>query len=213
MRICLKHNNFDIEIFDGSAFNPNRDSSTSYNKIYWQEEDQLYSPSSKHAVEVYKEGQKIESAILLGIHGTTSVTNDCYVLSDDSLTIRCSHKIYSFSIPSLQLHWMTQADWATCFSIHRYKDSFITHGELSICRFDFNGNKLWSFGGRDIFISLYGPSAFTMCDDFIELTDFNGSRYKIDYDGNEIEHNESDYYKRPAIPVTLKPRKPWWRFW
>jgi hypothetical protein len=213
MRICLKHDSFDIEIFDDSAFNPNPDSPTSYDRIYWQEKDKLYSPSSKHAVEVYQDTERIASAILLGTAGGTGVSEDSFIVDSNDLIVRCSDMLYSLSLPILDLTWMTQADQATCFSIHRYKDSFITHGELSICRFDFNGNKLWSFGGHDIFVSLEGPAAFTMCNDFIELTDFNGSRYKIDYDGNEIEHNESDYYTKPAIPVIMKPRKPWWRFW
>ncbi len=52
-----------------------------------------------------------------------------------------------------------------------------------------------------------------MHDTYIALTDFNGSTYKIDFDGKTLDHYESDYYKQKPITVSLRPAKKWWQFW
>ena len=90
------------------------------------------------------------------------------------------------TLPELRKNWENEADGATCFSIHKYHDTYITHGELSIKRIANNGKILWGFSGADIFVTLYEGTAFEMHDDYIALTDFNGSKYKIDYDGNSL---------------------------
>jgi hypothetical protein len=46
-----------------------------------------------------------------------------------------------------------------------------------------------------------------MHNDFIFMTDFNGSKYKIDYDGHSISHVESGYHKQRPITVLLKPSR------
>jgi hypothetical protein len=108
---------------------------------------------------------------------------------------------------------MTEADWATCFSVHKYQDTFITHGETSIARIDRNGNKLWCYGGADIFVRLEEGNPFKLHENYIELMDFNGSAYKIDYNGKTINYNESNYHKQEPVTVYLKSQKPWWKFW
>ena len=75
------------------------------------------------------------------------------------------------------------------------------------------GKILWSRGGADIFVCLYEWTPFEMHVDFISMTDFNGSKYKIDYDGNSISYEESDYHKQKPITDLMKPVKPWGKFW
>lgn len=204
MAVTLRYKDLTIEVFDDPAFSPTPDSPTSYDKVYQLDKEKDYKPVSQHAIVVYSDNIKIASAILLAVAGATSVTSDSVLIDDDDLITRCCNTVFSLTLPNLNLNWMIEADWATCFSIHKYQDSYITHGETSIARIDRSGQKLWSYDGADIFVCLEEGNPFKMHDNYIELMDFNGSTYKIDYDGKTINYNESDYYKR---------QKRRWKFW
>lgn len=181
MKITLLHKQFTIEVFDDTA-----DNNSIYDKMYRPDNDTNYEPVSKHAIVVYQDGVQIASAILLTAAGATTVTEDSIIIDYDHLITRCGNTVFCLTIPDLNLQWMTEADWATCFSIHKYQDSYITHGETSITRIDNKGNLLWSYSGADIFVCLDGRSSFEMHDTYIVLTDFNGGRYEIDYNGETI---------------------------
>lgn len=213
MTVTLQHNDLTIELFDDSAFNQTTDSPTSYDKIIQADKDKEYSPTSQHAIKIYKESNFISSAIILATGGGTGVHSDTALIDDDNLIIRCCNKLFSLSLPDLETNWVTEPDWATCFSIHKYQDTYISYGETSIRRIDKSGKLLWSYSGADIFVCLYEGNPFEMHDTYIALTDFNGSTYKIDYDGNSLDYKESDYHKQEPITVLMKPQKRWWKFW
>jgi hypothetical protein len=213
MSVTLQHKEWLIEVFDDSSFTESPDSPTRYDKVYQHENHKEYSPISQHAIVVYHDNKKIASAILLASAGGTVVSEDAMLIEGDDLIARCCNMVFSLTIPQLDLNWMLQADSATVFSIHRYQDSFITHGEMGIARIDWNGKECWRYGGSDIFVCIEKGNPFQMHENHIELMDFNGSKYKIDYDGNTIEYIESDYHKQEPVTVWLKPQKPWWKFW
>jgi hypothetical protein len=183
MKITLQHKDFTIDVFDDPSFTQTSDSPTSYDKIYQPDKDQDYRPVSQHAIIVYQGNVKIASTILLAVAGATSVTPDSVIIDNDRLITRCCNTVFCLTLPDLTLNWMIEADWATCFSIHTYQDSYITHGETSIARIDRMGNLLWSYSGADIFVCLEEGNPFEMHDNYIELTDFNGGKYQIDYNG------------------------------
>jgi len=213
MTVTLRHKDLTIEVFDNSAFANSPDSPTSYDKVYQPESDKECRSVSQTAIIVYKDNEKITSAILLAVAGVTSVTTDSAIIDNDNLITICCNTVFSLTLPDLALNWMTVADWATCFSIHKYQDTFITHGETSISRLDRNGEILWQHSGCDIFVTLYEGSPFEMHDTYISLIDFNGSKYKIDYNGNTIAYEEADHHKHKPVTVYLQPEKPWWKFW
>ncbi len=213
MTVTLQHNDLTIELFDDSAFSRTVDSPTSYDKVIQADTDKQYSPTSQHAIKIHRDNNLISSAIILATGGGTGVHNDTALIDDDNLIIRCCNKLFSLTLPDLVINWMTETDWATCFSIHKYQDTYISHGETSISRIDKSGKILWSYGGADIFVCLEEGEPFEMHDTYIALTDFNGSTYKIDYDGNSIDYRESNYHKLEPITVLSKPKKQWWRFW
>ena len=213
MTVTLQHNDLTIEIFDDTAFNQTVDSPTSYDTVIQFDKDKPYSPNSQHAIKIYKDNNLIRSAIILASGGGTGVHDDTALIDDDNIIIRCCNKVFSLTLPDLETNWVTEADWATCFSLHKYQDTYISHGETSIARIDKTGNIVWSYGGADIFVCLYEGNPFEMHDTYIALTDFNGSTYKIDYDGKSLDYNESDYHKKEPITVLRKPKKPWWKFW
>jgi hypothetical protein len=191
MTVTLRHNDLTIELFDDSAFNQTADSPTTYDKIIQTDKDKPYSPSSQHAIKIYQDNNTVASAIILASGGGTGVDNETALIDEDNLIVRCSNKLFSLTLPNLESNWMIEADWATCFSIHKYQDTYISHGEVSIARIDKAGKILWSYGGADIFVCLYEGNPFEMHDSYIALTDFNGSTYQIDYDGKTINYNES----------------------
>lgn len=213
MAVTIQHNDLTIELFDDPAFNQTANSPTSYDKVIQSAEDKTYSPISQHAIKIYKNKNLISSAIILASGGATGVYDDTALIDENNLIIRCCNKLFSLTLPYLKTNWVTETDWATCFSVHKYQDTYISHGETSIARIDKAGKILWTYSGADIFVCLYEGTPFEMFDTHIALTDFNGSTYKIDYDGKTIEHNESDNYSKEPDTVLIKAPKKWWQFW
>jgi len=53
-----------------------------------------------------------------------------------------------------------------------------------------------------------------MHETYIDLMDFNGSTYRIDYNGNTIDYKESEDCKQMKLfTAKMKSKTPWWRFW
>lgn len=211
MAVTFQHNDLAIEIFDDTAFIPTVDSPTSYSKVI--QTDKEYSPTSKHAIKIYRENRLINSAVILAAGGATGVSDDTALVDEDNLIIRCCNKLFSLTLPDLNINWVTEPDQITCFSIHKYQDTYISHGELTIARIDRTGKIIWSFGGVDIFVCLYQGNPFEMSNTYIALTDFNGNTYKIDYDGNLLDYEKSDHYQQESIIILQKFKKKWWKFW
>ncbi|WP_276481541.1 hypothetical protein [Paraflavitalea pollutisoli] len=187
MNIPLHYHDLSIEVFDDHLFADKGDQALQYDHVYQPDQHKKFMPVSQQAVVVYRNDVKIASTILLAAAGATSATRDSIVIDEGNLVTRCCNIVFSLALPWLTLNWMTEADCATCFSIHPFQDGYITHGELSIARIDRNGNVCWSFSGADIFVRLEGENPFQLYDDHIALTDFNGRQYKIDYNGETIQ--------------------------
>lgn len=207
MKVRFQHNNYLIEVFDDSTFSQNPDSPTQYDKIYEPEADKEYKSSSQHAVIVYDGEKKVSSAIIVAAAGATSVSEDSTLICNNLLLVRCSNIIVSLTIPQLELIWMTAVDLITCFSMHVYQNTLVTHGELTVCRIDLSGNILWEFGAGDILLRIDGDNCFNMNTNSISLQNFNGDKYEIDYDGKLLTN--------PSLQQssTLLKRRKWWQFW
>lgn len=213
MTITFQHYEFTIELSEDDAFVQSADSPTHYDNVIQVDGDQQYLPTSQHAIKIYRDNNLLNSAIILATGGGTGVQRDTALIDDNNLVIRCCNKLFSLTIPDLSINWTTEVDWATCFSIHKYQDTYISHGETSIARIDKYGQILWSYSGADIFVCLNEGSPFEMFDTYIALTDFNGSTYKIDFEGKTIDYIASDYHSQAPVPMVLKPNKKWWKFW
>jgi len=90
----------------------------------------------------------------------------------------------SLHLPTLDLEWHTQTDWATCFGVyHSLKHKcFISYGELEIARVSYSGEIIWQASGKDIF-----TNGFVLHDDYIETIDFNDEQYRIDVETGRCE--------------------------
>lgn len=213
MALTLTHKNLLIELFEDSRFLQNPDSPTSYAKVIQVEECAEYSPKEQHAIKIYRNEELINSAIILASGGGTGIHSDSALIDDDNLIIRCCNKLFSLTLPGLETNWAIKPDWATCFSIHKYQDTFISRGEIAITRIDKRGKILWNFSGMDIFVCLYKGNPFELFDTHIALMDFGGYTYKIDYDGNLIGSGKAEYDPAQRPGLVNKRKKPWWKFW
>jgi len=138
-------------------------------------------------VYLYKAEEEIKSIVLTG-GSVSSLWEKSALLDGDRLLITCGNEVFCLLLPSLELLWHTQVDMATCFQIVAYQEDYITHGEVEISRLNRQGEILWQFNGKDIFVS---PSertpAFNMTPQGIDLVDFNYEEYHIDYEGKLIK--------------------------
>ena len=139
------------------------------------------------AVYLYKTEEEIKSIVLTGGGSVSSLWEKSALLDGDRLLITCGNEVYCLLLPTIKVCWHTQVDMATCFAIVPYQDAYITHGEVEISRLNRQGEILWQFSGKDIFVS---PTeripSFTLTSKGIELIDFNYESYLIDYQGKII---------------------------
>ena len=139
------------------------------------------------AVYLYQAEEEIKNVVLTGGGSVSSLWEKSALLDGDRLLIACGNEVFCLLLPTLELLWHTQVDMATCFEIVPYQDDYITHGEVEISRLNRQGEILWQFSGKDIFVSpTERTPSFTLTPKGIELIDFNYESYLIDYQGKII---------------------------
>lgn len=93
-----------------------------------------------------------------------------------------------FNLSTRKLENMKKViDFGTGMEIYTFDGGYIINGEIDIIKVDKSGNKIWSFSGRDIWVTLNGEDALQINGDKLILTDFNGDIYKVDKYGKEIK--------------------------
>ena len=139
------------------------------------------------AVYLYKAEEEIKSIVLTAGGSVSSLWEKSALLDGDRLLITCGNEVYCLLLPTIKVCWHTQVDMVTCFEIVPYQDDYITHGEVEISRLNRQGEILWQFSGKDIFVwPTERIPSFTLTPKGIELIDFNYESYLIDYQGKII---------------------------
>jgi hypothetical protein len=174
-----------IEVSDDAMYQvDSADNKFKYSKHYFNDGAQDY-PVSKHSIKIFKDDELLNDCIVIGSGGTTGIHAESSLINDDEILLCCCDTIICLSLLDLEVKWSTKSDEATCFGIYNLNEHYIVHGEIAISKLDKSGNKIWQFGGSDIFVS-FDDDAFKLNIDNIELKDFYGVKYKIDFDGNVI---------------------------
>ena len=180
--LWLYKNPYQIEIIDETNLDDNQKALTCYQERQPYdrkvgEYDQLI------GIRIYENEEPIGKVLLVA--DTYNVLSEKGVLLDgDRLLVACGYEVFCVLLPTLELLWHTQVDMATCFQIVAYQEDYITHGEVEISRLNKQGEILWQFSGKDIFVSpTERTSAFKMTPQGIDLIDFNYEEYHIDYKG------------------------------
>jgi hypothetical protein len=212
MKIAFQDNQ-KIEIINDTTYKTeSTDNNFAYDLVYKDEDAGKYQ-SSNHAVKIFRDGQLIKSAIVCAVGGSTTIHDNSAVIKDHDLYIVCADKVFSLSLPDLQLRWIMRADQATCFGIYKADNGLFTHGELSVTRLGTDGQIIWQTGLRDIIVTVDSDKdSFIMHDDYIELEDFLRNNYKLDFNGRFIEETLSDTQIR-YNQIDKQRQKKWWKIW
>ena len=182
----VDYKNFEIEVIDDKNYILNSSNNLrQYQKVYYEESE--FHCSSKHAVIIKEHGIEISNAIICETEGATGIYENSYIIENDKIWIRVSNKIYCLKIPSLEIIWQKEFDQFTNFCFYKLEEDFLIHGELEIFRITKNGEIIWRFGGRDIWVNPEGSEELIIKDNVILLVDFESNRYILDFDGNLLE--------------------------
>ncbi|QHT68926.1 hypothetical protein GXP67_20860 [Rhodocytophaga rosea] len=188
MRVDFK--DYIIELCNDSGYAlDSTDNSVNYQFQYFdglELEDRVI-PTSKHSISVSKNGTEISSAIIAEIGGATTIHDNSFLIKNDSIFICYCNRVYSLSFPFLLKNWSKELDWATCFEVYAFEDDLIVHGETQITRVDEKGNIKWQFDGRDIFVAPDGHSTFSIANQEIIVSDWEGYYYRLNGEGKLIE--------------------------
>ncbi|KRD59257.1 hypothetical protein ASE40_13850 [Flavobacterium sp. Root935] len=202
----IDYNNFEIEVFDDQNYTLNSpENSFHYQKVYFEgkyQEKNFYS-TSKHAIVIKKNEAEISSAIICATGGATGIYENSFIIEDKKIWIRVCNTLYCLQIPSLEIVWHKEFDFATNFGIYKLEKDFIIYGEVEIFRITKEGEIVWRFGGRDIWVNLEGKNPFNIESDKIRLIDFESNEYVLDFNGKQIEDNQ-----RVVLP---KVKRKWWQ--
>lgn len=113
---------------------------------------------------------------------------DCGILDDEILTVLQDNTITQIRVTDGSLVRHIQFDCIGCnFGIYKIRKGYIIYGEMEIVMLDFDFIKMWSFSGKDIFVSVSGKTSFELKESSICLYDFEGNDYELDFDGNLIQ--------------------------
>ena len=150
--------------------------------------DRSYRPSSRHRVSILHGNTAIATRILCAVGGATGVHDHSVLVRGDVCCVAVGPFVCALRIPDLALAWQTEVDGATCFGIYDAPafQSIISHGECEIARLDYDGNLIWSSGGRDIF-----TEGFSLFDEHIDVVDFEGQHYRFDILSGRAQTNSA----------------------
>lgn len=206
-----QYQDFTIEVIDESVYKSgSADNNFNYAKVFFADGAEQY-PTSKHGIKVYRDGQIVESCIVIGSGGATGVYVNASLIDNDRLLVCCCDTVFCLALPGLTLLWHTQADLATCFKVYKLQEDYLVHGEMQITRLGKEGSIQWQFGGADIFVSMDGGDELILEEDHIMLTDFGGTKYKIDFDGNLLWDTFVRAGKTAGKSNSAKTGRTWWR--
>lgn len=161
-----------------------------YNHLYQTESDNQYE-GCYLGIKIYDgshhEDLLLESAFIRQTIGS-AVHQTSFIIEPDRLLTVFGDSVFCLAIPDLSLNWQIQADQAACFEILPFHKDYIVHGELEISRLSTNGEIIWQQSGADIFVGANSTREdFQLTDTYILATDWDGRKYKFDFDGKLID--------------------------
>ena len=138
---------------------------------------QRESVTSRHGVISSVDNARRASIVVGAGGGSTGVHERSAVLVEDLCFVGVGPVVVCFAVPTLDVYWYRDADPATCFGVHLCPEerAILVHGELEVSKWSFDGNRLWSFDGADIFtggLSIVGGT--------VAIEDYAGREYRVD---------------------------------
>ena len=129
-----------------------------------------------------------ENEISLALIGDYySSDSECAVLEKDILTVLQNQTITQINIDDGSIVKHIELNGIGCnFGIYKVEKGYVIYGEEEITMLNFNFEKMWSFSGKDIFVSASGKTPFEIKENIIHLYDFENNYYEIDFNGNVV---------------------------
>lgn len=124
-----------------------------------------------------------KEVLLFATGGCSGAHDTCFLVRESHLLICVGDTVFCLDKDLLEVNWMTKCDWATCFQILKFKQGYIIHGELQITYLSFDGEIIWTFSGRDIFVTGESNNECRIVGDEIHLLDWNEDKYILNADG------------------------------
>lgn len=116
-----------------------------------------------------------------------SYPENCAILEERRLIVLQNYDIYVIDLEEMRITGKYYVEDMACnFGIYRIADGYIIHGEIEIKKLNLQFERIWSFGGRDIFVNPNGKKEFEIAENTIRLYDFENNYYEIDFDGKEL---------------------------
>ena len=174
-----------IQIFEDRTYSPkSNDNINNYSLEYFSKIDGCY--NSRFGIIIKKSDKILNSVIILGDGGYAGPPdNSRYIIEDNFIIICCGNTLFSISLPSFELNWTKEVDFATAFEIYKMNDDYIIRGELTITRIDKNGEIIWQKYGSDIFVTPDSSFYFKIIGNNICTISWDGREYKFDYNNGE----------------------------
>lgn len=187
--MITKYKNFTVSIAEDSNYALNSaDNTHCYAVEYFDGKENAgrYYPTVKYGIRIFEECQELSSAIICEFGSATTIHENSFLIHTDLLLICCSDKVYSFKLPYLKFNWKRRLDPATYFGIYLFNENYVIHGELFTTRIDKDGEIIWKFGARDIFVTQDGTEGIEIFHYWIKVKDWEGNEYILDEDGGLI---------------------------
>ncbi len=116
----------------------------------------------------------------------------CAIIEDEQLTVLQGWRVTQFDIRTASVIRSIELDTtAPNFEIYKVGTGYLIYGETAVTMLDKELKLLWSFSGRDIFVSATGKTSFEIKADRICLYDFEDNYYELDYQGHIIHIERS----------------------
>ncbi len=182
--MVLRYIDYDIELinedsyFIGSSGNSNQ---------YDFEYEGKPNSTTKCGVALKQNGKVIKSALLFGNEKQTVIHSKSAIVFDDMLILCVSNSVFCLYLPTLKLRWVKEIDAVACLQLFKTSESYLVHGDLSICRIEFTGDIIWRYTNEDIFVFKKAPNNVELTAKGIEITSWNSKEYLLGYDGQLIK--------------------------
>ena len=141
--------------------------------------------SKSHIISV-NSGTKGSQIILVG--DLFLYDEHCAVLENEVLTVLQNNTLVQINLGTSQIIKQKQIEeFGGNFELHLIPTGYLVYGESAVATYDKDLNQIWSFSGRDIFVSSGDGSAFKVEKETISIHDFEGNFYELDFSGKVIK--------------------------
>ncbi|OSZ82338.1 hypothetical protein CAP35_03460 [Chitinophagaceae bacterium IBVUCB1] len=177
----LQYHKYSIDVKPASS------EKSEYNMVI--SEDVYFMPSTSIDITVSNDGNSVSRILVEGFAGATGIYDDNILIDDSYLLLCVSDCVYRLRLPNLELDWKRKCDVATCFTISKFKEDYLIHGELQIVRLSKQGDIKWVFSARDIFVLPNRESQLLIDNDVISIKDWQGYIYYLDENGKVLKED------------------------